>query len=31
VIDLSPAAARQIGIGWTIAPVTLAVMNGKKA
>jgi rare lipoprotein A len=31
VIDLSPAAAREIGLGWGIAPVTLAVVNGKKA
>jgi rare lipoprotein A len=27
VIDLSPAAAREIGMGWGIAPVTLAVMG----
>jgi rare lipoprotein A len=31
VIDLSPAAARQIGLGWGLAPVTLAVVNGVKA
>lgn len=29
VIDLSPAAARQIGIGWGLAPVTLAVVGAK--
>ena len=29
VIDLSPAAAREIGIGWGIAPVTLAVVATK--
>jgi rare lipoprotein A len=29
VIDLSPAAAREIGMGWGIAPVTLAVMGTK--
>jgi rare lipoprotein A len=29
VIDLSPAAARQIGLGWGLAPVTLAVMGAK--
>ena len=27
VIDLSPAAAREIGMGWGIAPVTLAVIG----
>ena len=27
VIDLSPAAARQIGLGWGLAPVTLAVVG----
>lgn len=31
VIDLSPAAARQIGLGWGLAPVTLAVVSGNKA
>lgn len=29
VIDLSPAAARKIGLGWGLAPVTLAVVNAK--
>src|SRR5258706_578107 len=29
VIDLSPAAAREIGIGWGIAPVKLAVVEHK--
>jgi rare lipoprotein A len=29
VIDLSPAAAREIGIGWGLAPVTLAVVGTK--
>jgi rare lipoprotein A len=29
VIDLSPAAAREIGLGWGIAPVTLAVVPTK--
>jgi rare lipoprotein A len=29
VIDLSPAAAREIGLGWGIAPVTLAVVGNK--
>jgi peptidoglycan lytic transglycosylase len=29
VIDLSPAAAREIGLGWGIAPVTLAVVATK--
>ena len=29
VIDLSPAAARQIGLGWGLAPVTLAVVGNK--
>jgi len=29
VIDLSPAAAHEIGIGWGIAPVTLAVVANK--
>ena len=29
VIDLSPAAAREIGMGWGIAPVTLAVVATK--
>jgi rare lipoprotein A len=29
VIDLSPAAAREIGLGWGIAPVTLAVLGTK--
>jgi len=27
VIDLSPAAAREIGMGWGIGPVTLAVIG----
>jgi rare lipoprotein A len=31
VIDLSPAAAHQIGLGWSIAPVTLSVVSGKAA
>lgn len=31
VIDLSPAAARQIGLGWGLAPVSLAVVTGAKA
>jgi rare lipoprotein A len=31
VIDLSPAAAREIGLGWGIAPVTLAVVRNRKA
>jgi rare lipoprotein A len=31
VIDLSPAAAREIGLGWGLAPVTLAVVSGKRA
>jgi rare lipoprotein A len=31
VIDLSPAAAREIGLGWGLAPVTLAVVSGAKA
>jgi rare lipoprotein A len=29
VIDLSPAAAREIGLGWGLAPVTLAVVANK--
>ena len=29
VIDLSPAAARVIGLGWGLAPVTLAVVGNK--
>jgi rare lipoprotein A len=29
VIDLSPAAAREIGLGWGLAPVTLAVVTNK--
>lgn len=29
VIDLSPAAAREIGLGWGLAPVTLAVVAHK--
>jgi rare lipoprotein A len=29
VIDLSPAAAREIGLGWGIAPVTLAVVGNR--
>ena len=29
VIDLSPAAAREIGLGWGIAPVVLAVVAHK--
>ncbi|HET7679855.1 MAG TPA: septal ring lytic transglycosylase RlpA family protein [Xanthobacteraceae bacterium] len=29
VIDLSPAAAREIGLGWGLAPVTLAVVGNK--
>jgi rare lipoprotein A len=29
VIDLSPAAARMIGLGWGLAPVTLAVVGAK--
>ena len=29
VIDLSPSAAREIGLGWGIAPVTLAVVATK--
>jgi rare lipoprotein A len=29
VIDLSPAAARQIGLGWGLAPVKLAVVGSK--
>jgi rare lipoprotein A len=29
VIDLSPAAAREIGLGWGLAPVTLAVVATK--
>ena len=29
VIDLSPAAARVIGLGWGLAPVTLAVVENK--
>ena len=29
VIDLSPAAARKIGMGWGLAPVTLAVVAAK--
>ena len=29
VIDLSPAAAREIGLGWGLAPVTLAVVGSK--
>jgi rare lipoprotein A len=27
VIDLTPAAAREIGLGWGLAPVTLAVVG----
>ena len=27
VIDLSPAAGREIGLGWGLAPVTLAVVS----
>jgi rare lipoprotein A len=30
VIDLSPAAARRIGLGWGLAPVTLAVVSGTR-
>ena len=29
VINLSPAAARVIGLGWGLAPVTLAVVENK--
>jgi rare lipoprotein A len=29
VIDLSPAAAHQIGLGWGLAPVTLAVVESR--
>jgi rare lipoprotein A len=29
VIDLSPAAAREIGLGWGLAPVSLAVVANK--
>jgi rare lipoprotein A len=29
VIDLTPAAARVIGLGWGLAPVTLAVVESK--
>ena len=29
VIDLSPAAAREIGLGWGLAPVTLAIVGNK--
>jgi rare lipoprotein A len=29
IIDLSPAAAREIGLGWGVAPVTLAVVGNR--
>jgi rare lipoprotein A len=29
VIDLSPAAAHEIGMGWGVAPVTLAVVGNR--